>query len=125
MSAIRPRAAFREIGTALALFAVYLLVVLAPLHQSRALQAELDPRSFASQICYSSGQSTAPDKNGTHWRCPACTAAGISGPLPAPVFIVQPFDILREPCVAVPSPLYVTGLFARSHAARAPPFLLS
>jgi len=75
---IRTRSIGREIGTALAVLGLYLLTILAPLHQARASQLELDALGFSNLatgwvICSAAAQ----DDQGQPGTIAKCPAAGI------------------------------------------------
>jgi len=68
----------REIGTALAVLGLYLLTILAPLHQARASQLELDALGFSNLatgwvVC----SAAATDDQGQPGTIAKCPAAGI------------------------------------------------
>ena len=74
----RTRSIGREIGTALAVLGLYLLTILAPLHQARASQLELDALGFSNLatgwvICSAAAQ----DDQGQPGTIAKCPAAGI------------------------------------------------
>lgn len=74
----RTRSISREIGTALAVLGLYLLTILAPLHQARASQLELDALGFSNLstgwvIC----SAAAADDQGNPGTIAKCPAAGI------------------------------------------------
>ena len=74
----RTRSISREIGTALAVLGLYLLTILAPLHQARASQLELDALGFSNLatgwvICSAAAQ----DDQGQPGTIAKCPAAGI------------------------------------------------
>ena len=71
----RTRSISREIGTALAVLGLYLLTILAPLHQARASQLELDALGFSNLatgwvICSAAAQDDQ-GQSGTIAKCPA------------------------------------------------------
>jgi len=74
---IRPRHIARETGTALAVLAVYVLVLLAPLHQAAGLQRDLSQIGYESQwswsVCTSVSQAGDPDTP-TAIKCPLASA---------------------------------------------------
>jgi hypothetical protein len=67
----------REIGTALAVLAIYLLTVLAPIHEARASQLAFEELGYASlQTSWSLCTPADPDRHGggeegTPAKCPA------------------------------------------------------
>jgi hypothetical protein len=73
----RTRSIIRETGAALAVVAVYMLVLLAPLHRSAGLQRDLADLGYApldtSSICTSLAQSN----DDTQQAVVKCAAAGI------------------------------------------------
>lgn len=71
------RSMFREIGTALAVLALYLLMILTPLHQARATQVDLAALGYQTietgwVLC-----SAEADRNQTKSLVTKCPAAGI------------------------------------------------
>ena len=74
---VHSRRMFREIGTAFAVLALYLLVILAPLHQARATQVDLAALGYQSietgwVLC-----SADTDRDETKSLVSKCPAAGI------------------------------------------------
>lgn len=72
---VRSRAYFREIGSAVAVLAIYLLVLLAPLHQAAGLQREFSALGYVSIDTTSVCAALAQDENGQ--PAAKCAAAGI------------------------------------------------
>ena len=74
----RSRTLVREFSTALAVLAVYILVLLAPLHQAAGLQKDLDGLGYESMTNWSICATTAPtDISGKSAADIKCPAAGI------------------------------------------------
>ena len=74
---VHSRSMFREIGTAFAVLALYLLVILAPLHQARATQVDLAALGYQTietgwVLC-----SAGTDRDETKSLVSKCPAAGI------------------------------------------------
>lgn len=84
---IRMRHIAREVGTAAAVLALYLLVLLAPLHQSAGLQRDLAQLGFESSHSWSVCTSVAPTGDTdapTAIKCPLTSVAKLDfGVLPA------------------------------------------
>ncbi len=75
---LRSRTLVREFSTALAVLAVYILVLLAPLHQAAGLQKDLDGLGYESMTNWSICATTAPtDTSGKSAADIKCPAAGI------------------------------------------------
>ena len=74
---IRSRHIAREMGTALAVLAVYVLVLLAPLHQAAGLQRDLSQLGYESpwslSVCASVGETGDPDTP-SPIKCPLTNA---------------------------------------------------
>jgi hypothetical protein len=93
MSIARPRA--REIGTALAVLALYLLTILAPLHHARASQLAFEELGYAALetgwvLCTPDG-ATGGDGDLTVTKCPAAGAANVLAPAnEVPAFAFAP-----------------------------------
>lgn len=70
----------RECGTALAVLALYLLVLLAPLHQAAGLQRDLEKLGFETASSWSVCAPLVQDENGdpTGSAIVKCPAAGIA-----------------------------------------------
>lgn len=94
---ITPRTAMREVGTALAVLAIYILTLLLPLHQSAALQRDIAVANGISTASILCGLPAQPEKPGEpapdaslSFQCPA---AGIgkndfAGILPASIVVL-------------------------------------
>ncbi len=122
---LRMRHITRDFGTAFAVLALYLLVVLAPLHQAAGLQRDLARLGFESSVSWSVCASLADhgDPNAPLLaKCPA-TGIGKSDPLgPTPVALVADIERLASPVVYDSAPL-THALRAADHPGqpRAPP----
>lgn len=88
--AIRPAHMFREAGAALAVLALYVLVLLAPLHQAAGLQRDLSQVGYESQwswsVCSSLGEDSDTDTS-LAIKCPLANAGKFelaAFPAPAP-----------------------------------------
>jgi hypothetical protein len=97
------RSIAREIGTALAVLAVYLLMLMAPLHQARASQLAFDAIGYANlnpdwSIC-SMLPDGAPDPGAPPAECPL---AGLAKQALTPPFVFAPFVPYPLP---LPSPI--------------------
>ena len=118
----------REIGTALAVLAVYLLTILAPLHQARASQLAFQDLGYATLqtgwvLCTpleTSGQS----EQLTVSKCPAAGIGKHEMVAPAPTPIALPIDraALASPRPVPPLPA-LSAFRSSPLGARAPPVL--
>ena len=116
----------REIGTALAVLAIYLLTVLAPIHQARASQLAFEELGYATTqsnwvLCTPSG-TTGQDQDITVSKCPA---AGVGkDELVLPLLDAMPVGhdklALAAP-LAVTAPLTLPRPVAPPAGPRAPP----
>lgn len=125
--AIRRRSIGREVGTAFAVLALYLLTILLPLHQAAGLQRDLDKLGFATLESWSICVPLAQDENGnpTAPTVSKCPAAGIAkrdfaALVPAHVPVVGPTTAtaLRW---TVPSPRTARAIPQHFGQSRAPP----
>ena len=113
----QPRRMIREIGTALAVLAIYLLTVLAPLHHARASQLAFQELGYTSLesgwvLCSAAGDSSGEDRDVRVAKCPvtgtgkpdilapdlAVTTLGrragfVAAPLPLALATVTPFAV--------------------------------
>ncbi|WP_137151503.1 hypothetical protein [Devosia sp. FKR38] len=122
----RSRGIAREFGAAIAVLAIYVLTLLAPLHQAAGLQRDLAQLGYQSQATWPVCQALASDESGN--RLPGtvqCAVAGIANNQVIPVLAaVTPVAILRAS-----DPVTYASLFAphpgpvAQHSAqpRAPP----
>lgn len=69
----------KELGTVLAVLALYVLVLLTPLHQAAGLQRDLSAMGFETLASWSACQSLAEDETGDPLAAPAvkCPAASL------------------------------------------------
>lgn len=86
----------KEFGTLFALLALYVLVLLTPLHQAAGLQRDLSGFGFETVASWSVCESLAADDNGDplaapSLKCPAASLgkASLSGPVP-PMLLIEP-----------------------------------
>lgn len=86
----------KELGTLLALLALYVLVLLTPLHQAAGLQRDLSGFGFETVASWSVCESLAADENGDPLgvlgvKCPAASLGktDLAGPVP-PVLLIEP-----------------------------------
>lgn len=125
----QPRSIAREIGTAFAVLAIYLLTILAPLHQARASQLAFQELGYTTiesgwVLCSSTERSDG-KKDVTIAKCPA---AGIG----KPAAIVPAFNVvainLSAAYVAAPVTAAVATVtpqpIAPPSGPRAPPVLV-
>jgi hypothetical protein len=116
----------REVGTALAVLAIYVLTLLAPLHQARATQLTLNELGYSAPITgwdICTGQGLAGDTPSSIAKCPA-TMAGKGAPLPvadlgdAHAAPFAPFLPAKRPATLPPADAWHYPL-----GSRAPPVL--
>jgi hypothetical protein len=126
---ISARTVTREIGTALAVLAIYVLTLLLPLHQAAAQQRDLEALGYSTLESWSVCQPLAEDEQGDPKQdaLVKCPAAGISkNPvgLSAPPAIPVALDLLSEPSHYPPT-IAATPLSPPDHVgqSRAPPVL--
>lgn len=123
------RSMTREIGTALAVLAIYLLTVLAPLHQARASQLVFEGLGYTTLesgwVLCSEAAADDQDRDVTVAKCPA---AGIGKPgIIAPSLVVIALDLAAR---FVAAPLSMAGAtvtpfaIASPSGPRAPPALV-
>jgi hypothetical protein len=115
----------REIGTALAVLAIYLLTMLAPLHHARASQLAFEQLGYATTqtswvLCTPAGID-GEDRDTPIAKCPA-TGVGKAE------FVLPVFDALvvrHETALAAPrltsSPVFLPRFIAPPGGPRAPP----
>lgn len=116
----------REIGTAFAVLAIYLLTVLAPLHHARASQLAFEQLGYATLetgwvLCTPTG-STGDDRDSLIAKCPATGVAKTDFVLPVGAIPAAPRDVAALTAPLSPS----THAFTPAPAApptgsRAPP----
>lgn len=73
----RSRNIVRETGAAIAVLALYILVLLAPLHQAAGLQRDLGALGYASLDTWSVCSQLAQNDDGTGPTVAKCAASGI------------------------------------------------
>lgn len=93
---LHPRSMFRETGTALAVLAIYVLILLAPLHQAAGLQRDLARIGFSPLTAWSLCGAPVQNKDGSPAEPTAlkCAATGITK---YDFVAVQPAAIRFEP----------------------------
>lgn len=91
----------REAGTALAVLALYILVLLLPLHQAAGLQRDLDALGYSTLDAWSICQPLAQDQHGhpheePAFKCPAGSVAKqqLAAMLPPAITIDAPVATL-------------------------------
>lgn len=124
---LRMRHITRDFGTAFAVLALYLLVLLAPLHQAAGLQRDLARLGFETSVSWSVCASQADHGDPSAPLLAKCPAAGIgkSDPLgPAPVALAGGIERLALPVVYENAPPMLTPS-ADDHPGqpRAPPVI--
>lgn len=81
----RSRTIAREVSTAFAVLAIYVLVLMAPLHQAANLQRDLTQLGYASAYSWSICTPLTEDNGGTPYAAVKCAVAGIGKNKLAPV----------------------------------------
>ena len=116
----------REIGTALAVLAIYLLTVLAPLHQARAGQLAFEELGYATiqsswVLCTPSGAQGG-DSQAPVAKCPAAGVAKSEFVLPLLAVLPVALDLaaLAAPLL-VTTPAHLPRAVAPPAGPRAPP----
>lgn len=125
----QPRSITREIGTAFAVLAIYLLTILAPLHHARASQLALQELGYATLesgwVLCSAAETGDQDRDVLIAKCPA---AGIGKPdVLAPSLALIALDLRTSFVVARPSRAVATVApfaVASPSGPRAPPTLV-
>lgn len=124
---INKRRYAREIGTALAVLAIYVLTLLLPLHQAAGLQRDLDAMGFATLDSWSVCQPLVVDEDGkpdeaTAVNCPATGVAKyeMAAVLP-PVLVIEPPTTADAIAYAAPETGTQTLLPDHIGQSRAPP----
>jgi len=121
----RMRQLMRDAGTAFAVLALYLLVLLAPLHQAAGLQRDLAQIGYESNLSWSVCASLADHGDPSAPLLAKCPAAGIgkSDPLgPVPVAVVTEVQRRALPVVYDHAPLSLQSCHAdHPGQPRAPP----
>jgi hypothetical protein len=123
------RSITREIGTAFAVLAIYLLTILAPLHQARASQLAFEQLGYSTLqtgwVLCSSADATGEDRDVTVAKCPA---AGIGkNDLAEPSRDVVPLALDRAVLVAprlAAAPAFTPAPSVPPRGSRAPPALV-
>lgn len=119
----------REIGTAFAVLAIYLLTVLAPLHHARASQFAFEQLGYSALetawvLCSSVG-AEGEDGDATIAKCPATGVGKAQFVLPAPAALPVLRDVaaLAAPLL-VARPVFPPRAIAPPAGPRAPPALV-
>lgn len=119
----------REIGTAFAVLAIYLLTVLAPLHHARASQLAFEQLGYSTLetpwvFCSSVGNE-GEDGETIIAKCPATGVGKAEFVLPAAVALPVPRDVaaLAAPLLAE-TPVFPPRAIAPPGGPRAPPSLV-
>lgn len=109
----QPKIMFREAGTALAVLAIYVLILLAPLHQAAGLQRDLARVGFAPLTSWSLCGAPVENHDGSPAEPAAlkCPATGITkydfvAVLPAVIPLVLPIVQLAVFWLAPPRSFY-------------------
>jgi hypothetical protein len=118
----------KEIGTALAVLAIYLLTILAPLHQARASQLAFQELGYSTVetgwVLCSPFETSSGSETVTPAKCPAAGIGKHELIAPAPAAIVLPID---RASLAAPLPVPTQPVPAKTApsplGARAPPVL--
>lgn len=121
----RMRHMMRDFGTAFAVLALYLLVLLAPLHQAAGLQRDLARLGFESSVSWSVCASLADHGDPSAPLLAKCPAAGIGKSDPLGPTPVAPMAAVERAASAVvyENAAFTLALRAADHPGqpRAPP----
>ena len=115
----------REIGTALAVLAIYLLTVLAPLHHARASQLAFEELGYA--MAQSSWMQCTPagmdgeDSDVLVAKCPATGVGKVELMLPVLGAMAIRHDVILAAPLMASSPAFPPRAIAPSGGPRAPP----
>jgi len=115
----------REIGTAFAVLAIYLLTVLAPLHHARASQLAFEDLGYATieaswLLCTPAGIA-GQDSDGPVAKCPATGVGKTDLVLPMLDAVPVSHDITLAAPLAVTLPAFLPRAIAPPSGPRAPP----
>lgn len=126
----RPRTLTREFGTALAVLAVYVLTLLAPLHQAAGLQRDLAALGYEIQGSWSVCAPLLDDGDGgpralVQVKCPASGMGKneLLAVLPAAIVIAPRLDTAVV-LAFIDAPHLASGPENRAGRSRAPPVLV-
>lgn len=116
----------KDFSTALAVLAVYVLVLLAPLHQAAGLQKDLAQLGYDSLTNWSICSAALPDqgtgKSAADIKCPAAGIGKYELAASEPVAIDVPFERFSENVAYAEAPAVLSlGLSRHIAEARAPP----
>ena len=115
----RARGIVRELGTALAVVALYLLVLLAPLHQAAGLQRDLAALGYQNQAAWSVCGALAQDEDGN--RQPGQFRCALAGIAKNDVLSVSPLALDLDIVRASDPVVYATGSLLPARAREAQP----
>lgn len=123
----RTRNIARETGAAIAVLAIYILVLLAPLHQGAGLQRDLTALGYSSQDSWSVCGQLTKSEDGTQTVIVKCAASGIGkNELAAVASVFIDMDIVRLATVAEypePQTFHRSRLDRFTGQPRAPPMM--
>ncbi len=126
----RPRTLTREFGTALAVLAVYVLTLLAPLHQAAGLQRDLAALGYETQGSWSVCAPLVDDGDGSpralvQVKCPASGVGKneLLAVLPTAIVIAPRLDTAVV-LAFMDAPYLASGPESRAGRSRAPPVLV-
>jgi hypothetical protein len=117
----------REIGTALAVLAIYLLTILTPLHQARASQLAFEQLGYATTqpgwvLCNATG--TGQDSDSPVAKCPAAGVGKVDLVLPLLDAVPVRHDSALGAPLAGPAAAVLPRAIAPPGGSRAPPVLV-
>ncbi|KRA42282.1 hypothetical protein [Devosia sp. Root635] len=115
----------REIGTAFAVLAIYLLTVLAPMHHARASQLAFEELGYATieaswVLCTPSGIDSQ-DKDAPVAKCPATGVGKTELVLPMLDAVPVSHEIALAAPLSIPLPAFLPRAIAPPSGPRAPP----
>lgn len=115
----------REIGTALAVLAIYLLTVLSPLHHARASQLAFQELGYAmaqsSWVLCTPGGTDGEDRDTPVAKCPATGVGKAELALPVMDAMAVRHDVALAAPLLTESPVFLLRSVAPSGGPRAPP----
>ena len=127
---ISSRSIGREIGTAFAVLAIYLLTVLAPMHHARAGQLAFEQIGYATieaswVLCTpSSLDGGDSDSDALVAKCPATGVGKTDLALPALTALPVTHEVALAAARVIPAPAFLPRIIAPASGPRAPPVLV-
>ena len=118
----------REIGTAFAVLAIYLLTVLAPMHHARAGQLAFEQIGYAtieaSWVLCTPSSLDGGDRDVLVAKCPATGVGKTDLALPALTALPVTHEVALAAARVIPAPAFLPRIIAPASGPRAPPVLV-